>query len=55
MAQRMVAPYKVGFHSIGFPCERGTRSLALSRAAFPFLFPFNWFPLREGNLKHLFF
>ena len=37
-----------GFHSIGFPCERGGISTALlyleSR------FPFNWFPLREGSI-----
>ena len=61
-----------GFHSIGFPCERGTISDGFSPVAgivsiqlvspargehplrrassSPRVFPFNWFPLREGNL-----
>ena len=39
-----------GFHSIGFPCERGGQ---LSKAVYgcTLLFPFNWFPLREGSLN----
>ena len=38
----------LSFHSIGFPCERGTnhRIATLTKSG---KFPFNWFPLREGN------
>ena len=39
-----------GFHSIGFPCERGTLSTHSGRYHTIVKFPFNWFPLREGNL-----
>ena len=35
------------FHSIGFPCERGTWDDII--VIVEFKFPFNWFPLREGN------
>ena len=41
---------KPRFHSIGFPCERGVAAVvhpALSLG----LFPFNWFPLREGSSR----
>ena len=37
------------FHSIGFPCERGT-VFSPGCKMDTVLFPFNWFPLREGNL-----
>ena len=39
----------VGFHSIGFPCERGTVWDFTVKDEY-MVFPFNWFPLREGNL-----
>ena len=61
------------FHSIGFPCERGTKLYSLQpgiriRVSIQLVspargelqiqillshqqkFPFNWFPLREGNM-----
>ena len=42
------------FHSIGFPCERGTWiHFANVLTGERFKFPFNWFPLREGNPKQL--
>ena len=42
-----------GFHSIGFPCERGP-ALPVGLKPSPFnWFPFNWVPLREGTLECL--
>ena len=40
----------MSFHSIGFPCERGTKCWTFGNACSG-KFPFNWFPLREGNLR----
>ena len=39
---------RLGFHSIGFPCERGERTECVISQEY-ILFPFNWFPLREGS------
>ena len=41
-------PTRGGFHSIGFPCERGPL-LPATRFWPHFKFPFNWVPLREGT------
>ena len=41
---------RYGFHSIGFPCERGHTEHTRSRSTSPHSkFPFNWVPLREGT------
>ena len=42
---------QICFHSIGFPCERGT-ILKTHTRSLDCQFPFNWFPLREGNSQH---
>ena len=43
-----VADDSGSFHSIGFPCERGVLFFFIF-VFFVVLFPFNWFPLREGR------
>ena len=55
LSRRKLNASEVGsFHSIGFPCERGVGSGFLQTVNNQNLvFPFNWFPLREGSCSEV--